>query len=129
VLERTRSRYGANQTWTAYLDLVISFTAGDLAQARRHADVCLQTPFADPEGVFYVCLVCAWLNEPGRALIALRRAVDAGFACLPSLSCDPALRVLQDCDEFAVLRSTIETRHQHAVRIYDSAGGLAFSGS
>jgi hypothetical protein len=124
VLERGRSRYGTNKIWAAYFDMVIAFAAGDSVLARARADVCLQTPFADPEGVFHVCLVYAWLDEPGQALLALRRAVHAGFSCLPALTCDPALRALEDVDGFASLRLEIEARHRHAVGILQAAGDV-----
>jgi tetratricopeptide (TPR) repeat protein len=128
VLDRGRSRYGTNPIWAAYFDMAIAFAAGNAALARTRADMCLRTPFADPEGVFHVCLIFAWLHESDQALLALRRAVHAGFSCLPALTCDPALRALEDLDGFATLRSEIESRHQHASGILGAAGILRAAG-
>jgi hypothetical protein len=80
-------------------------------------------PFRDPEGLFFLCIVQARLNNHSRALNAMRQTVDAGFACLPGLVCDPALRALSGLPEFDRLRAEVEQRHQRALAAFKAAGG------
>lgn len=67
ALENTHRRFGNNKTWAAYLELALAYARGDRAVALSRADACLSIPFRDPEGLFHLCLMCAWLNEPARA--------------------------------------------------------------
>ena len=49
--------------------------------------------------------------------------VDAGFACLPGLVADPALRALSGLPEFGRLRAEVERRHQRALAAFKAARG------
>ena len=123
VLQKTRRQYGTNPTWTTFLDMMIAFELGDKTATASLAETCLRFPFRDPEGLFHVCLVLAWLNEPVRALDALRQSVEAGFACLPGLSCDPALNSLATVRDYESLRSEVEGRHRRALVAFEVAAG------
>ena len=125
-LQKTRRQYGTNRTWALYLDMMLAFELGDKTSTTSLAEACLRLPFRDPEGLFHVCLVLAWLNEPVRALDVLRQSVDAGFACLPGLSCDPALKSLATQPDYESLRSVVEARHRRALVTFDLAAGHQF---
>jgi tetratricopeptide (TPR) repeat protein len=120
-----RQAYGDNETWTIYIDIATAFLGGDRDALIAQTDVALSTPFADPEGVFQICLLLAMSREPSRALIALKRTVDAGFSCLAALESHPTLHSLRGFPEFESLRKTIERKHQQAVEAFANAGGIA----
>lgn len=120
ALERIRERYGSNRTWAAYIDMTLALVRGDRAGATLLADACFDIPFRDPEGLFQVCVMFAWLDEPARALRALRRTVDAGFCCLPALDLCPALTPLYEAPEFQELRARVERRHRRAIDTFES---------
>jgi TolB-like protein/tetratricopeptide (TPR) repeat protein len=118
-------RYGGNRAWAAYIELVLAFARGDTDEVVAAADACLRLPFADPEGLFHVCVVLARSNEPARALVVLRRTVEAGFSCPAGLDGEPSLRALHGNPEFGRLRAEAERRHRRAVDAFDIAGGYA----
>ncbi len=62
-------------------------------------------------------------DEPVRALNALRRTVDAGFACLATLDQEPSLRPLHGNPEFESMRAETGRRHRRAVEAFENAGG------
>ena len=102
---------------------MLAFERGDKTAAVQATEACLRFPFRDPEGLFHLCLVLAWLNEPVRALDILRLSVEAGFACLPGLSCDPALSALSTLEDYKSLHSEVEERHQRALVAFETAAG------
>ena len=55
----------------------------------------------------------------------MRQTVDAGFACLPGLICDPGLRALSGLPEFDRLRAEVEQRHQRSFGAFEAVGGHA----
>src|SRR5262249_18324 len=125
ALNDLRRRYGNNRAWAAYIDLALAFTRADRDALVSQADVCMRMPFSDPEGIFQVCLLLAVLHEPSRALDALERTVDAGFACPAALDGHPMLRTLRDDPRFEPMRATVEHRHRRAVETFETAGGFA----
>jgi hypothetical protein len=114
-----------NQTWTIYIDIATAFLGGDRDALISQTDVALRIQFGDPEGVFQMCLLLAMSGEPSRALVALRRTVDAGFSCLAALESHASLHSLWGFPEFESMRKTVERKHQHAVEAFESAGGIA----
>lgn len=124
AMKSLRQAYGDNQTWTIYIDIATAFLDGDRDALISQSDVALRTPFGDPEGVFQMCLLLAMSGEPSRALIALKRAVDAGFSCLAALESHPTLHSLRGFPEFESMRKTIERNHQQAVEAFKNAGGI-----
>ena len=125
ALEATRHTGETNATWATCFELFLAFAHGDAASAASLTDVYLRFPFRDPEGLFFVCIVQARLNDQSGALNTMRQTVNAGFACLPGLVCDPALRGLSGLPEFDRLRAEVEQRHQRAVAAFKAAGGHA----
>ena len=85
----------------------------------------MRHPFADPEGLFHICVVLARVRDSARALIVLRRTVDAGFSCPAALNGEPALRALRASPEFETLYAEVERRHRRAVQVFEAAGGHA----
>ena len=129
ALQSTLRTHGNNKTWAAYLEMTMAFARGDRTGAMSLADACLSIPFRDPEGLFHLCLMFVWLKEPARAIHALRRTVDAGFCCLPALTCTPVLEVLLPTAEFEALRSEVERRHRRALAVLDSSAGHEWFGT
>jgi tetratricopeptide (TPR) repeat protein len=124
-LESLRQAYGDSQAWAIYIDIATAFVSGDHDALVSLADAALRMPFGDPEGLFQICLLLVMSHEPSRALIALKRTVDAGFPCPAALESHPTLQSLRKFPDFEVLRKTIERKHQQAVEAFDGAGGLA----
>jgi hypothetical protein len=118
LLVDLHARYGSNQVWAAYINLMQAFTRGHAKQIVAAADACLRLPFGDPEGLFYIGVVLARSEQPARALVALRRTVDAGFSCPAALNDEP-LKGLCGSPEFDALRSEAERRHRRAADAFD----------
>jgi DNA-binding winged helix-turn-helix (wHTH) protein len=89
-----RQAYGDNETWTIYIDIATAFLGGDRDALIAQTDVALSTPFADPEGVFQICLLLAMSREPSRALIALKRPSMRGSPVWPHS------RAIRPCTRF-----------------------------
>jgi DNA-binding winged helix-turn-helix (wHTH) protein len=116
-------RYGSNQIWSAYIDLMQAFTRGTTGAIVEVAEICLRLPFSDPEGVFYISVVLARSGQPARALAVLRRTVDAGFSCPAGLVGESSFRALHGNPQFEAMRVEVERRHRRAAAAFDLAGG------
>jgi hypothetical protein len=123
VLDSTTRRYGTNRLWALFLATSRALVCGTTADAVSLASAAMRSSFRDPEGLLYVCFVLSRMHEPTLALEALRRAVDAGFACPSGLTCEPAMHALAGLPEFGRLRAIIEQRHRKALVAFRSAGG------
>ena len=83
-----------------------------------------QSPFVrDPEDLFYRSLLASHMGETERALDALQRSVDAGFACFVAMARDPWLDPLRGHPRFAQILHTAEGRHREAAAAFLKAGG------
>jgi hypothetical protein len=118
-------RYGSNQVWATYIAIMQAVTRGNTDEIVAAAEACLRLPFADPEGLFHICVVLARVGDSARALMVLRRTVDAGLSCPAALDGEPALRALRGSSEFEKLYAEIERRHRRAVQAFEAAGGHA----
>jgi eukaryotic-like serine/threonine-protein kinase len=117
-------RYGSNQVWAAYIAIILAVTRGNTEEIVAAVEACLRHPFADPEGLFHICVVLARVRDSARALMVLRRTVDAGFSCPAALDGEPALGALRGSPEFEKLNVEVERRHRRAVQAFEAAGGL-----
>jgi hypothetical protein len=104
---------------------MVAVTRANTEEIVAAAEACMRRPFADPEGLFHICVVLARVSEPERALMVLRRTVDAGFSCPAALNGEPSLRVLHGRSEFETLRAEVERRRRRAVQAFEAAGGNA----
>jgi hypothetical protein len=120
-----QGRYGSNQVWAAYIATILAVTRGNASEIVTAAEACLRLPFADPEGLFHIVVVLARAHDAKRAIVVLRRAVDAGFACPAGLNGEPSLRVLKESPDFEILEAEIQRRYRRAVEAFDAAGGNA----
>jgi hypothetical protein len=111
--------------WAAYIAIIMAVTRGKTEEIVGAVDACLRLPFGDPEGLFHICVVLARVNDRPRALMVLRRTVDAGFSCPAALDGEPSLRTLHGGPEFEALRAEVERRHRRAVHAFETAGGDA----
>ena len=125
LLRELQDRYGSNQVWATYIAIMLAVTRGNTGEIVTAAEACLRLPFADPEGLFYIVVVLARVDDPVRALTVLRRTVDAGFAWPAALNGEASLRMLQRRPEFENLQAEIERRHRRAAQAFDAAGGHA----
>ena len=83
-----------------------------------------QSPFVrDPEDLFYRSLLASHMGETERALDALQRSVDAGFACFAAMARDPWLDPLRGHPRFAQILHTAEGRHREAAAAFLKAAG------
>jgi DNA-binding winged helix-turn-helix (wHTH) protein/tetratricopeptide (TPR) repeat protein len=125
MLRDLQGRYGTNQVWATYIAVIMAATRGSTEEIVSAVEACLRLPFGDPEGLFHICVVLARASEPARAIMALRRTVDAGFSCPAALDGEPSLRTLHGNPDFEALRPEVEHRHLRAVQAFESAGGDA----
>jgi len=125
LLVDLQTRYGSNQVWVAYIAIIMAVTRGETGAIVAAAEAYLRLPFGDPEGLFHICVVLARVDDPVRALIVLRRTVDAGFACPAALNGEPSLRALQRRPEFEPLYAEVERGHERAVQAFEAVGGNA----
>ncbi len=118
-----RQRYGSNRVWAAFIDVNLAAAGGRPDEVIAAADACLRLSFRDPEGLFHMGVVLARFNQPSRALDALRRTVDAGFACAAALEEEPSLRPLHGNPAFETIRAETGRRHRRAADAFKNAGG------
>ena len=100
-----------------------SLTAAD-AQGRPTGEL-----IRDPEFHFWWAGFIVRMGDFGRALSMLRRAVDGGFFCLPTLVENPALDPLRGETAFIDLLRLAENKHRAAVAAFATAGGDRILGS
>ena len=79
--------------------------------------------FHDPEGLFYLTRVSAYVGEIEGALVLFERVVAGGFYCYPSFARDAWLDGLRAQPEFRRLLSLAEARHRKARVAFRKAGG------
>jgi hypothetical protein len=77
----------------------------------------------DPEGLYYVSRHCAYLRDASRALDALARTIDGGYAGYPAFAGDRWLDSIRDEPEFLKLTARAKERHAAAAQAFDRADG------
>ena len=79
--------------------------------------------FHDPEGLFYLTRLSAYVGEVDGALALFERVVAGGFYCFPSFARDSWLDRLRAHAEFRRVLSLAEARHREAIVAFRDAGG------
>lgn len=102
--------------------------ARTLIEARRDESVAtlrriLATKFSDPEGLLYVSRQLAHLGEHDDAVAVLRRAIDGGHFCYPTLARDPWFDGVRADARFVELVARAQARHEAAATAFREAGG------
>ena len=77
----------------------------------------------DPENLYYMSLMAAYLNDVGRTLAMLERAVAGGWFCHATVAREPWLECVRETRRFAALVAEAETRHRQAAAAFLEAGG------
>jgi eukaryotic-like serine/threonine-protein kinase len=88
----------------------------------------LDSRFRDPEGRYYLARQLAYLGEPGRALRALREAVEEGYHGYSALVHDPWLDPLRARPGFSESLALAEAGNREAARVFRESGGEALLG-
>ena len=112
-----------------YLTSLRATLSGDRSEALRISDEQLAGTFRDPEGWYYLARQLAYLNEPGRALFALARAVEWGFFCFPAIASDPWLQAVRGEPGFDAIRQMAEVQYRNASSAFLKLGGLGLLGA
>jgi hypothetical protein len=100
---------------------------GNRDQSLRDSDELLAATFRDPEGWYLLVRQLGYLNEAGRAFIALSRTVE-GFFGYNALASDPWLDPLRGYPEFKQILRKAQTQHQKALSVFQAEGGPALLG-
>jgi tetratricopeptide (TPR) repeat protein len=106
-----------------YLTSLRALLEGNRPESLEASDELLQATFRDPEGMFYLARQFAYLKEEAKALTMLRRAIDHGFFCYPSMIRDPWLDSLRGSKEFTELLWNAQELHGQALGWFVSLGG------
>jgi TolB-like protein len=93
---------------------------GDCAAAMANLK---DTPFRDPEGLFFNASLVAAAGAERLALDLLGRAVANGFASSYALAHDPGFDSLRANPEFLALFRRVEAAHSEAAAAFEGAGG------
>jgi serine/threonine protein kinase len=88
----------------------------------------LASGFRDPEGLYWQARVLARCGQAEEALALLRRVVEGGFYCGPTLERDPWLAPLRERPEMGDLVAEAHARTAEAARAFAEAGGPALLG-
>src|SRR5262249_19275994 len=79
----------------------------------------------DPEALYYIARHCAYLRDASRALDALTRSIDAGYAGYPAFAADPWLDPTRREPGFEPLAARANARHVEAADAFDRADGAS----
>ena len=77
----------------------------------------------DPENLYYMALMAAYLNDDERTLAMLERVVAGGWFCHATIAREPWLKPVRHMPRFAALVGEAETRHRQAAAAFLAAGG------
>lgn len=102
---------------------------GEHRAVRRFVDELVNSGFSDPEGLFYMAVVVAHVEDIERALELLDRVVETGFFCYPAFTRHPWLEPLRARPEFVAILRKVERRHREARAAFIEAGGEALLGT
>jgi tetratricopeptide (TPR) repeat protein len=108
-----------------YLTSLRALLEGNRDESLRDSDELLAATFRDPEGWYLLARQLGYLNEAGRAFIALSRT--EGFFCYSALAADPWLDPLRGYTEFKHSPQA-QTQHQEALSVFEAEGGPALLG-
>lgn len=122
ALLRERERMVADTMAREYLFILRALLEGRRDESRATLER-LAPINPDPEAVFYLARTLVRLGDPERALVELRRVLDAGFCCYRTLLNDPWLDPVRGDARFVTLLHTAETRHRRATERFLDAGG------
>ena len=89
-----------------------------------------ETPFdaitassRDPENLYYMSLMAAYVGDGERTLAMLERVVAGGWFCHATMAREPWLACVRDTPRFAALVAEAETGHRQAAAAFLVAGG------
>ena len=77
----------------------------------------------DPENLYYMALMAAYVGDVERTLTMLERSVEGGWLCYATVAGEPWLACVRETPRFAVLVAEAETRHRLAAAAFQNAGG------
>ena len=77
----------------------------------------------DPENLYYMSLIAAYVGDGERALATLERVVAGGWFCHATIAREPWLACVRDTPRFAALVAEAEAGHRQAAAAFLDAGG------
>jgi TolB-like protein/tetratricopeptide (TPR) repeat protein len=83
----------------------------------------VESGFGDGEGLFYIAGDYAAIGRLAEAEATLRRAIDAGFLCLPAFERDPYLAPLHAAGLTRDVLAQLSVRRAVVVSTFDALGG------
>ena len=96
---------------------------GDRAALDVAMGPLLGSGFHDPEGIYFAARAQSHVGDAEGAIGLLDRVIRGGFNVPSVLRSDPWLASARSHPAFAALLSRAEAGHQHAVAVYEGAGG------
>jgi eukaryotic-like serine/threonine-protein kinase len=91
---------------------------GDRAGAIRDLEIIENSSFRDPEGLYFMARIYAYLGESVRALHLLDRVVEGGFYCDQTMARDPWLDSIRTQPDFVRILRQSEALRREAVAAY-----------
>ena len=77
----------------------------------------------DPENLYYMSAMAAYVGDVERSLAMLERVVAGGWFCHRTIAREPWLECVRDTPRFAALVTEAETGHRRAAAAFLEAGG------
>lgn len=102
---------------------------GDAAGSVAAIGRILDSPFSDPEGLFYLTRHLARLNQVDSALELLERVIGGGFCCYPAMESDPWLEPIRKKPRFVQLLERAKQQHEAAAEEFARLEGDRILGS
>jgi tetratricopeptide (TPR) repeat protein len=96
---------------------------GRQEEAIQGARTLLNSSFRDPEGLYFLARLFAYVGEPSLALDVLADVVARGFWCAPAINSDPWLDSVRDDDRFIAIADTADSHSRSARARFRDAGG------
>lgn len=77
----------------------------------------------DPENLYYMGLMAAFVGDVERTLTMLERAVQGGWLCHATIADEPWLDRVRDTPRFAAVVAEAKARHRQAATAFADASG------
>lgn len=77
----------------------------------------------DPENLYYLSLMAAYMRDSERCLSALERTVRGGWFCAQTIADEPWLALVRDMPRFAAVVQEAEAGNRRAASAFKDAGG------
>jgi eukaryotic-like serine/threonine-protein kinase len=125
---REEERFAAVLRLRSFSTALRAMLEGRAGEARDALGALDHASFTDGEALFYAAEIHAGLGDTAQAFARLRRAIAAGFVCLPAFERDPYLAPLRQKSAWPEMIDVVRAAHQRIASDFTRMGGAAAIG-